>query len=145
MSATPTSVPIAIEHYNEKGYAIIPGFYSGKEVAELAAAADQLKEEGLSYERSFRHKNLLFVLQDDPVLKKVLRFCHWPSYTYPVFAKYRNDERLLELLKPLLGENIKQISNQVVWKTPGAKKTSYGFHQDARFRRPAEAYRNMAK
>lgn len=33
-----------------------------------------------------------------------------------------------------MGADIKQISHQIHWKPPGAKYTSYRFHQDARFR-----------
>ena len=144
MDDTKTGVPEYVDYYNRKGYAIVRNFYSKEEIAEVAEAADELKAEGLKHEGSFRHQNLLYLIQQDPNLGKVLRFCHWPSYSFPVFAKYRNDLRLMELLKPIIGHNLKQISNQIIWKTPGAAQTSYGFHQDARFRRPASAYRNMA-
>lgn len=139
------SNPEYVDHYYKKGYAIIRNFYSSDEIAELAEASDLLKAEGIKHESTFRHKNLLFLIQNDPNLGKILRFCHWPSYSFPVFDKYRNDLRLLKLLKPIIGDNLKQISNQVIWKTPGAAKTSYGFHQDARFRRPASAYRNLSE
>jgi len=139
-----TNTPVDyVDHYLTKGYAIVRNFYSPNEVAEITMAADALKSEGLKHHASFRHKNLLFLIQQDPNLGKVLRFCHWPAYSYPVFAKYRNDIRILELLKPLFGENIKQLANQIIWKTPGASQTSYSYHQDARFRRPASAFRNM--
>lgn len=143
MTEKPTNSIDYLDHYHGKGYAILKGFYSNDEVAELRHAADRLKSEGLKHDASFRHKNLLYLIQQDPKLGKILRFCHWPSYSFPVFAKYRNDVRLMDLLRPLLGDDIKQVTNQVIWKTPGAARTSYGFHQDARFRRPASAFRNL--
>jgi ectoine hydroxylase-related dioxygenase (phytanoyl-CoA dioxygenase family) len=133
-----------VKQYREKGYTVIRQFFNSEDIQELSYAMDELKFEGLKHEKSFRHKNLLFLIQNDPISGKVLRFCQWPSYSYAVFEKYRTDIRFLEVLRPLLGENIKQIINQVIWKTPGVKSTSYGFHQDARFRRPPEAYRNLA-
>lgn len=134
-----------IEDYIQKGYAIVRNFYSQNEITEIADAAEILKIEGLKHDASFRHKNLMYLIQQDPNIGKTLRFCHWPSYSFPVFEKYRKDPRLLELLRPIIGENVKQVTNQVIWKTPGAAQTSYGFHQDARFRRPASAFRNMAE
>ena len=46
-------------------------------------------------------------------------------------------------MEPLIGRNLKQIANQVTWKTPGSDDTTFGFHQDARFRRPAAAFRQL--
>lgn len=143
MNQKTTRIPAYLDHYYEKGYVLIKDFYTSEEVAELQEAADDLKSEGLKHDASFRHKNLLYLIQHDPNLGKILRFCHWPSYSFPVFSKYRNDLRLMELLSPIIGDNIKQVTNQVIWKTPGAARTSYGFHQDARFRRPASAFRDM--
>ncbi|MEJ2595350.1 MAG: phytanoyl-CoA dioxygenase family protein [bacterium] len=132
-----------LEEYRKKGYTILRGFLSPKEVGELAAAIDEVKAEGMQHPASFRHQNLLFLIQPDPELGKVLRFCQWPSYSRPLFEKYRTDRRFYELLSPLLGENIKQIINQIIWKTPGSHQTTYGYHQDARFRRPESAYRQI--
>lgn len=133
-----------INDYNQKGFVVIRNLFEKHEVEELSNAAEELEKEGLRHEKSYRHKNLLFLIQHDPQKGKVLRFCQWPSYSYRVFEKYRTDKRFLQVLKPLIGENIKQIINQVIWKTPGMQSTSYGFHQDARFRRPTEAYRDLA-
>jgi ectoine hydroxylase-related dioxygenase (phytanoyl-CoA dioxygenase family) len=51
---------------------------------------------------------------------------------------------VLALLEPLLGRDLKQIINQLHWKTPGAAGGEFGYHQDIRFRRPREAYREPA-
>ena len=46
--------------------------------------------------------------------------------------------------EPLIGRDIKQIINQLHWKPPGAAGAEFAFHQDARFRRPRAAFRNLA-
>jgi ectoine hydroxylase-related dioxygenase (phytanoyl-CoA dioxygenase family) len=51
---------------------------------------------------------------------------------------------MLEIVRPLLGSDIKQIINQMHWKPPGAAAVEFGFHQDIRFRRPRNAYRDAA-
>ena len=55
----------------------------------------------------------------------------------------RLDSRFVELVEPLIGSDLKQIINQVHWKAPGSLG-DFAWHQDSRFRRPAEAYRNLA-
>ena len=132
-----------LKTYKESGYAIIRNFFEEKEIEELKAEIDLVASEGDKHQTSYRHKNLLYVIQKDQKLGKVLRFCQWPSYNNQILEKYRTDHRFFNLLRPLLGDNIKQIINQIIWKTPGSDQTSYGFHQDARFRRPESAYRDL--
>jgi ectoine hydroxylase-related dioxygenase (phytanoyl-CoA dioxygenase family) len=133
-----------LEHYREHGYAIVKGVFDRQEVGELALAFDRLYARGLSYGASFRHQNVLFRLGDDPNLGRIVRMVQWPSYVDPVLARYRNDPRMLAILAPLLGNDLKQIINQMHWKPPGAQAVEWGYHQDIRFRRPREAYRSPA-
>jgi ectoine hydroxylase-related dioxygenase (phytanoyl-CoA dioxygenase family) len=132
-----------VEHYREFGYAVVKGVFGAGEVAELALAFDRMRAQGLRHPASFRHGNLLFRLGEDPRLGRILRMVQWPSYVDPVLARYRTAPRLLAILAPLLGRNLKQIINQMHWKPPGAG-AEFGYHQDIRFRRPREAYREPA-
>ncbi len=134
---------IKIDDFKTKGYAFIRKFYSENEIAILKDEFEKVKNEGLKHDFSFRHQNLLYIIQKDPNIGKVLRFCHWPSYSNNVLDSFRTNQRMLELLEPLLGGNLKSTTNQVIWKTPGAANSSYGLHQDSRFRRPVSAFRNM--
>ena len=135
--------PKYVVDYLKKGYAIIREVFTIQEINEISVAIDLIKSEGLKYESSFRHQNLVYLIQNDSKLGKILRFCHWPSYINNTLEKFRTDLRILDLLKPLIGNNLKQVSNQIIWKTPGSDQTSYGYHQDSRFRRPASEYRNL--
>jgi ectoine hydroxylase-related dioxygenase (phytanoyl-CoA dioxygenase family) len=133
-----------LEHYQEHGYAVVKRVFAPHEVAELAAAFDRLYALGLTYPRSFRHQNVLFRVAEDSHVGRVVRMVQWPSYIEPVLARYRTDPRLLAILAPLLGRDLKQIINQMHWKTPGIRGGEFGYHQDIRFRRPREAYRAPA-
>lgn len=133
-----------LEHYREHGYAIVKGVLDRREVEELSLAFDRLYAQGLSYGASFRHQNVLFRLGEDPDLGRIVRMVQWPAYIDPVLARYRTDPRLLAILSPLLGNDLKQIINQMHWKVPGARAVEWGYHQDIRFRRPREAYRSPA-
>ena len=133
------------EHFRADGYAVARGVFNAEEVAWIAAAFDRQWAEGMAHRASFRHGNLLYRQGQDANLGKILRLAQWPSYSVPVLEKVRRDPRYLELLGPLLGRNMKQIINQLHWKPPGAAQAEFAFHQDVRFRRPAEAYRNLGE
>jgi hypothetical protein len=120
------------------------GVFAPDEVAEMAAAFDRHWAEGMAHRASFRHGNLFYRLGRDPALGKVVRLVQWPAYVDPVLERVRRDPRWLALLGPLIGRDAKQIINQLHWKPPGAAGAEFAFHQDARFRRPRTAYRNLA-
>lgn len=130
--------------YARDGYAVVRGLFSAPEVAEIAAAFDRLQAEGLARGRSFRHGNLLFRLGDDPHLGRILRMVQWPAWRDALLDRVRLDLRFVAVLQPLIGDDLKQIINQMHWKPPGAAKVEFAYHQDSRFRRPAEAFRNLA-
>ncbi len=133
-----------LEHYREFGYAVVPGVFAPREVEELAAAFDRVHAQAMTHPRSFRHQNVLFDIAHDRDLGRIVRMVQWPSYFEPVLDKFRLDRRMFEIVAPLLGRDLKQIINQLHWKPPGAAMTDFGYHQDVRFRRPREAFREVA-
>jgi ectoine hydroxylase-related dioxygenase (phytanoyl-CoA dioxygenase family) len=130
--------------YRAQGYALLRGVFEPQEVAAMAAAFDRHWAQGMAHGASFRHGNLLYRLGRDDKLGTVVRLVQWPSYGDDVLERMRRDPRWLAILEPLIGRDIKQIINQLHWKPPGAGGAEFAFHQDARFRRPPEAYRNLA-
>ena len=133
-----------VTHLWEHGYSVVRGVYTKTDVAAISAEMDRLKAEARQYHSSYRDRNVVYVIRPHSTLGRHLRFIHWAAYISPVLAKYRIDPRQLELVEPLLGNDLKQIANQVTWKTPDSEDTAFGFHQDARFRRPASAFRKLA-
>jgi ectoine hydroxylase-related dioxygenase (phytanoyl-CoA dioxygenase family) len=73
-----------------------------------------------------------------------VRYAQWASWVDPVLESVRRDPRMLEIVRPLISEDGKQIINQMHWKPPGAAMAEFGFHQDSRSRRPRKAYRDLA-
>ncbi|HEX7970368.1 MAG TPA: phytanoyl-CoA dioxygenase family protein [Stellaceae bacterium] len=139
-----SAIAAALAQYRAKGYAVLRGVFAAGEVRELATAFERHWQEGMAHRASFRHGNLFYRLGEDPALGKVVRLVQWPSYGDPVLESVRRDPRWLAILEPLIGRDIKQIINQLHWKPPGAAGAEFAFHQDARFRRPRSAYRNLA-
>jgi ectoine hydroxylase-related dioxygenase (phytanoyl-CoA dioxygenase family) len=127
-----------VEQYKREGFAIVRRLITPSEVAELSAASDRVHDEGLAHGASFRHGNLHYRLDQGEV-----RMVQWASWHNEALAAFRIDPRIARLLEPFLGDDVKQIINQVHWKKPGGRG-DFAFHQDSRFRKPAHAYRNLA-
>jgi ectoine hydroxylase-related dioxygenase (phytanoyl-CoA dioxygenase family) len=120
---------------HSEGYAVVRGFLSPAEIAQVSAEADKMYQEGLKHHATYRDKNLLFEVLDDPrANRRVVLQAHWTAWLSPFMDEMRRTQKYFDVLEPFLGSDIKQISHQVHWKPPGAKYTSYRFHQDARFR-----------
>lgn len=133
-----------LTHYWREGYAVVRGFFGREELRELGGALDQLYDEGAAHGRCFRHGNLFYnVARECDGSEPVVRMVQWPSYHQPVLNAVRLDTRFAELLEPLIGDDLKQIINQVHWKAPGSLG-DFAWHQDSRSRRPASAYRNLS-
>jgi hypothetical protein len=133
---------VDLAHYWREGYVVVRGVFDPGEITEIAAATDQLYAEGTAHGRCFRHGNLFYNVTQGSTAALV-RMVQWPSYHQPVLNRVRLDRRFAELLEPLIGSDLKQIINQVHWKTPGALG-DFAWHQDSKSRRPASAYRNLA-
>jgi ectoine hydroxylase-related dioxygenase (phytanoyl-CoA dioxygenase family) len=124
-----------VAELNAEGYAIVRGFLSPSDTARLSTETDRMYQEGLKHHATYRDRNLLFEVLDDPKAnRRVVLQAHWTAWLSPFMEEVRRSENYLQVLEPFLGGDIKQISHQVHWKPPGAKYTSYRFHQDARFR-----------
>lgn len=129
------------EAWHRDGYAIVRGFFTPEKVAAIGAEIDRVHAEGVAHGRSFRHGNLFYKIAkgvDGPVVQMV----QWPSYHRPGLNTVRHDPRFAALLEPLIGRDVKQIINQIHWKAPGTVG-DFAWHQDSRFRRPPECYRNL--
>jgi ectoine hydroxylase-related dioxygenase (phytanoyl-CoA dioxygenase family) len=137
------SVSADLTQYWRDGYAIVREFFSAEEIAEIAAAVDQVHAEGMAHGRSFRHGNLFYNVATGAGGEPLVRMAQWPSYHQALLNRVRLDGRFAHLLEPLLGRDLKQIINQLHWKAPGALG-DFAWHQDSRSRRPPAAFRNLA-
>jgi ectoine hydroxylase-related dioxygenase (phytanoyl-CoA dioxygenase family) len=138
-----------VAQFHAFGYAIVRSVFTADEAAAMAAAADRV------YARAIRHPagepaaaghpEAGFRTVADPRLGRICRIATWPAYLEPALARARVDRRMLAILAPLLGPSLKQITSQLHWKPAGAERVEFGYHQDIRFRRPRDAYRNTER
>lgn len=131
-----------VADYAREGYAIVRGLFSPVEIAAIGAAIDEVHAEGVAHGRSFRHGNLFYNVEPNGDGPPEVRMVQWMSRRQPLLNAVRLDRRLARLLEPLIGRDLKQIINQLHWKTPGSRG-EFAWHQDSRFRLPEIAYRNL--
>jgi ectoine hydroxylase-related dioxygenase (phytanoyl-CoA dioxygenase family) len=130
--------------FRERGYAVVRGVFDAAEVAALADAFDRIHARAMALGCSWRYRNTFFRLAEDAALGTIVRYAQWTAWLDETLERTRRDPRLLAILAPLIGRDLKQIINQMHWKPPGAAMAEFGFHQDSRSRRPREAYRELA-
>lgn len=133
-----------VTKFRKDGYAVVHGVFDKREVEALASSFDRIHAEAMARGKSWRDRNILFRMADDAALGKIVRYAQWVAWLDETLEKTRCDPRILAVLEPLIGRDLKQIINQLHWKPPGAAMAEFGFHQDSRSRRPREAYRDLA-
>ncbi len=132
-----------LNQYRKYGYAVERGVFDSYEIAELTHAFERVHDEAMLLGRSYRLLNAFFKINNDAALRPVVRYVQWPSYFNRTLDRYRRSPRVLKFLAPMLGINLKQITNQLHWKHPGTANMECAFHQDAKTLRPRDAFRDL--
>ena len=131
------------EAYWALGYVIITGVFDQGEIDRMRARFDRWYAEGMRHPSTFRHLNKVIWIEEAANVGRFVRGMQWPSFEDDILDAVRTDPRMLSMIEPLIGNNLKQIINQLHWKTPKTGIT-WGLHRDVRSRKPAEAFRELA-
>ena len=136
----------AASEFRDHGVSVVRGFLDPDEVAELQLETKALYEEGIKHPVTYRHGNLAYeILPEEHFGKRYMIQAYWFSWARTYFDRFRSNPKFLALLEPLLGNNIKQVTQQIHWKPPGARLTGYRFHQDLRFRQARDQYEDVVR
>lgn len=126
-----------LEQYGKDGYTIIRGVFNEEEIAQMKIAIDKWKHFGELLGATWRKQNTIIWVEEE-----IVRGMQWPSYHDAILDRFRTDARMLEIIEPIIGNNIKQIINQVHWKKPGSNMT-WPLHRDVRSRKPDAAFQDL--
>ena len=134
------------DRYWDEGYAIARGVFAPAETQLLRNACDDLvaRARGMTADTFVGatffnvHRNVnpfARDVQDAPVVPGQIRRVTYPYSLSPTLNRLRAHPGLLACVAALLGDDLKQIVNQVNFNPPGIG-TGWGWHQDYRFRKP---------
>ena len=136
----------ALDQFRDEGYAIVRGVLRPDEVADLQERAAALYRTGVQHHATYRHGNLAYeILPERHFGRRYLIQAYWFAWADAWFDTFRTHPAFFELLSPLLGRDIKQVTQQIHWKPPGARITGYRFHQDLMFREATHAYDDVVR
>ena len=112
--------PAHVRDFQRDGY-VKRGVFGAADLARLMAAFDRIWQDGTGSSEKLPARQCFFRIADDQRLGRVLRYMQWPSYFDPVLDRFRKDLRILAILEPLLGHDLKQIINQPALEAAGRR------------------------
>jgi ectoine hydroxylase-related dioxygenase (phytanoyl-CoA dioxygenase family) len=114
-----------LQEYKEKGVVVIPNVFTPEECAEIKRQAYSVKDSDI------RNAGYPHQPSEQAYNKKSLIF--FPALCNPYLNKIRTDERLVKLVKEFIGDDVRQINNQVYFREAG-DGDQFAWHQDIMFR-----------
>jgi len=111
--------------YQEKGVIVIPNVFTNEECNEIKRQAylvtdESIKASGYPHDPSqtaYNKKSLIF----------------FPALANDYLNKIRTDERMVSLVKEFIGQDVRQINNQIYFREAG-DNDQFAWHQDIMFR-----------
>ena len=113
--------------YREKGVVVIPDVFTSEECDELKKQAYAVKDEDIKAsgyphqpsETAYNKRSLIF----------------FPALCNKYINDIRTDKRMADLVREFIGEDVRQINNQVYFRESG-DNDQFAWHQDIMFREP---------
>jgi len=111
--------------YLKKGIIVIPNVFTSEECDEIKKQAYSIKDEEIKAagyphspsETAYNKRSLIF----------------FPALANEYINTIRTDERLVELVKEFIGDDVRQINNQIYFRESG-DEDQFAWHQDIMFR-----------
>lgn len=143
---TATDARRVADDLRDDGFAIVRGAFDPHEVAELRERTADLYRMGIDHPVTYRHGNLAYeILPEKHFGNRYLIQAYWFAWADRWFDTFRSHPAVYSLLEPILGPDIKQVTQQIHWKPPGARVSGYRFHQDLMFREARSAYEDVVR
>lgn len=113
--------------YAEKGIIVIPDVFTAEECDEIKRQAYATKDVDI-VGAGYKHK-------PSEMSYGVKALIFFPALANDYLNKIRTDERMVKLVREHIGDNVKQINNQVYFREAGTKD-QFAWHRDTMFREP---------
>jgi len=115
------------KEYEEKGVIVIPGVFSSDECDEIKAQTYSVEDIDIKL-AGYRHAP-----SEQAYNKKSLIF--FPALANEYLNQIRTDKRMVELVREWIGDDVRQINNQVYFREVG-DRDQFAWHRDTIFREP---------
>ena len=115
-------------NYQRDGYAIIPDVFTHRDVQEMKQQA-YLVTSGNIRAGGYPHSPAEYA----PNVSRSLIF--FPALANAYLNEVRTDDRLVDIVKFFIGDNVKQANNQVYFREAN-DGDSFAWHRDSMFREP---------
>ena len=126
------------QEYEINGVVRIPNAFSLAEVNKMRAEAiTSLAKVHTSPSELLGRVKYQLKTSADGVQYPALSF--WPALTMPALNRFRCFNRISEVVKHILGPNVKQLNNQFYFRLPG-DGDQFEWHRDTLFRIPVEDF-----
>lgn len=125
------------------GYQVVRSIVSAQEIAAILEETDHLRSMALANAANDPRLRVLWSRsRSGEATLRGLQNAHHISSMIETLRLHRGIGRIL---CRALGPDIKTVLTSIFWKPPGEAETGIAYHQDAAFRQPASAYRNLAQ
>lgn len=131
------------DDFRSRGYAIFRGVFAPARIDELIEEANVIRARGLRRSRTESGEPAKWLVASAEGYEPVIRGVQNVHRISSPFERVRTEPRILDIIGPIIGEDIKSVVTTLFWKPPGEKRTAIAYHQDCAFRRPAESFRNL--
>lgn len=131
-----------IQDFRLNGFVVLREVFNAKEISQLSQSFDRILARAKGLTESYK-KGITEFRVVEMKGKPTFKFAKWASAEDADLNEIRLHPKLMTLIQAYLGDDIKQITNQMHFKNPG-DGVSFQFHQDCSFRKPDSAYRNLA-
>lgn len=126
------------------GFVHIPGVFTQKDCDEIQKSAERVQKLSIGKHFAERYGNIRFFDGKEEEDGRSLRSVIWCALLDEKLEAIRRDPRLLNLLYPILGDSLLQVTNQLHYKAPGSR-VSFPLHTDrsSRLRAQGKQIRNL--
>ena len=126
-----------VRAYQRDGVGVVKGAFSQEDVNRIRSAAFMAMTRLSDISANgYRHPALETV---DRGVGPSPALLFWPTLASPVLNEYRAHPCLQQIVRSILGQDVKQLNNQIYFRLPGDGDT-FAWHQDIMFREPRADY-----
>lgn len=116
-----------IKEYKENGIVVIPNVFTEEECKRLKEEAYKVTD------KDIKRAGYPHIPSETAYNKRSLIF--FPALANSYLNEIRTDKRMVELVKKFIGDDVKQINNQIYFREAG-DQDQFAWHKDIIFREP---------